>query len=412
MHSKATVSVNDRSYRLPDRTTAVICFDGCDPAYIEQGLKDGLLPTIASFHQSGFVGFADAAVPTFTNPNNLSIVTGVPTSVHGIAGNYYLDRATGEERMITDASLMRCGTILAAMSHAGVKTAVVTAKDKLRLMLSHDMDGIAVSAENPEKAVLGASIKNIETLVGRAKPDRYSADLSIWVLDAGVRMVERGDATLLYLSLSDFVQHAYAPGEPEANSFNRMVDERIRRLVAAGAVVGIVADHGMNDKSRADGTPNVIFLEEELTKRFGVGCVRVICPITDPFVRHHGALGAFVRVYARDHSAIPALMKATADLPGIEVVADAETAAREYSLPLDREGDFIVMTDAGTAIGSRADEHDLSGLAGHRLRSHGGLHEQRVPFLVSQPLRPDYLADKHGQLRNYDIFDAVLNGLA
>jgi phosphonoacetate hydrolase len=88
------------------------------------------------------------------------------------------------------------------------------------------------------------------------------------------------------------------------------------------------------------------------------------------------------------------------------------TAAREYSLPLDREGDFIVMSDAVTVIGSRADEHDLSDLAGHRLRSHGGLHEQRVPFLVSRRLRPEYLAERHDQLRNFDIFDAVLNGLA
>ena len=206
--SKSMITVNGRSYRLPERPTVVICFDGCDPAYIEQGLRDGLLPTISSFRQSGFLGFADAAVPTFTNPNNVSIVTGVPTSIHGIAGNYYLDRTTGEERMITDASLMRCGTVLAAMSHASVKTAVVTAKDKLRLMLSQDLNGIAISAENPEKTVLGASIESVEMLVGRAKPDRYSADLSIWVLDAGIRLVERGDATLLYLSLSDFVQHA------------------------------------------------------------------------------------------------------------------------------------------------------------------------------------------------------------
>ena len=410
--SKTTITVNGRSYRRPERPTVVICFDGCDPAYIEQGVRDGLLPTIASFQQSGFFGFANAAVPTFTNPNNVSIVTGVPTSIHGIAGNYYLDRSTGEEQMITDASLMRCGTILAAMSHAGVRTAVVTAKDKLRLMLSHNSDGIAISAENPEKAILADSIESIETLVGRAKPDRYSVDLSIWVLDAGVQLVERGDATLLYLSLSDFVQHAYAPGEPEANAFNQKVDQRIGSLVAADAIVGIVADHGMNDKCSPDGTPNIIFLEEELTTRFGSGSARVICPITDAFVRHHGALGAFVRVYARDQSAIPALMQATAALPGIEVVADAETAAQEYSLPLDREGDFIVMSDAATVIGSRADEHDLSGLSGHRLRSHGGLHEQRVPFLVSQRLRPDYLAEKRNQLRNFDIYDAVLNGIA
>ena len=308
-----TVEVNGRTYRTPERPTVVICFDGCDPAYIERGIKDGILPTIAAFRDTGFFGSAEAEVPTFTNPNNASIVTGVPPAVHGISGNYYLDRATGEERMITDAALMRCGTILAAMAKAGVKTAAVTAKDKLRLMLARGLDGIAFSSEKADKVTLADNgITDVERMVGRGKPDQYSADLSIYVLDAGLRLLERGAAQLLYLSLSDFVQHAHAPGEAEANAFNRAVDERIAQLMAAGAVVGVVADHGMNDKSRPDGSANVVFLEEELNRRFGDGAVRVICPITDPFVRHHGALGSFVRVYLRKATDMAALMAASA----------------------------------------------------------------------------------------------------
>src|SRR6478735_3139068 len=259
------VSVNGRRYRTPERPTVVICFDGCDPAYIERGIADGILPTIASFQKSGFYAIADAVVPTFTNPHNASIVTGVPPAVHGISGNYYLDRATGEERMITDAALMRCGTILAGMAKAGVKTAAVTAKDKLRLMLARGLDGIAFSSEKADRVTLADNgITDVEGMVGRGKPDQYSADLSLYVLDAGLQLLRRGAAKLLYLSLSDFVQHAHAPGEAEANAFNRAVDERIAALMAAGAVVGVVADHGMNDKSRADGSANVVFLEEEL----------------------------------------------------------------------------------------------------------------------------------------------------
>src|SRR5262249_17951581 len=217
---------------------------------IERGIKDGILPTIASFRDTGFFGSAEAVVPTFTNPNNASIVTGVPPAVHGISGNYYLDRATGEERMITDAALMRCGTILAGMAKAGVKTAAVTAKDKLRLMLARGLDGIAFSSEKADKVTMADNgIADVERMVGRGKPDQYSADLSIYVLDAGLRLLERGAAQLLYLSLSDFVQHAHAPGEPEADAFNRAVDERIAQLMAAGAVVGVGADHGMNDQS-------------------------------------------------------------------------------------------------------------------------------------------------------------------
>jgi phosphonoacetate hydrolase len=399
-----TIELNGRRYRKPQRPTVIICVDGCDPEYLERGIPDGIFPTIGSFRREGYLGVADAVVPTFTNPNNVSIVTGAPPSVHGIAGNYYLDRESGREIMMTDAGLMRSETILALMARAGVSTAAITAKDKLRKLLGRNLDGVCFSSECADAEV--------EALVGRGRPDMYSADLSLFVLDAGVALLERGMARLLYLSLSDYVQHAHAPGAPEADAFNRAIDDKVRRLVELGAVVGLVADHGMNDKARPNGEPNVIFLEDELNGRFGAGAVRVICPITDPFVRHHGALGSFVRVYAQDAGDISALMAASAELPGVAMVLDAADAAQRFELPLDREGDFIVLGDADTAIGASKVEHDLSGLAGHRLRSHGGLGEQIVPFILSKPLTPEYrrIAETR-RLRNYDVFDFALNGV-
>jgi phosphonoacetate hydrolase len=399
------IELNGRRYRRPKRPTVVICVDGCDPEYVERGIADGVLPTIAALAREGYLGTADAAMPTFTNPNNVSIVTGAAPSVHGIAGNYCLDRDTGREIMMTDERLMRSETILALMARAGVKTAAITAKDKLRRLLGRNLDGICFSSECADAEV--------EAMVGRGKPDMYSADLSLFVLDAGIKLLERGAAELLYLSLSDYVQHAHAPGAPEADAFNRAIDDRVQRFVELGAVVGLVADHGMNDKARLDGEPNVIFLEDELNGRFGTGAARVICPITDPFARHHGALGSFVRVYARNNSDIPSLMMASAALPGVAGVLDAIRAAERCELPLDREADFVVLGDDNTAIGASRAEHDLSGLAGHRLRSHGGLGEQRVPFILSRPLTPEYrqIAATR-RLRNYDIFDFALNGVA
>jgi phosphonoacetate hydrolase len=149
-----------------------------------------------------------------------------------------------------------------------------------------------------------------------------------------------------------------------------------------------------------------------LNNRFGAGAVRVICPITDPFVRHHGALGSFVRVYIRNGGDLAPLMAASAALPGIAIVHDGAEAARRFELPLDREADFVVLGDANTVIGASRAEHDLSGLAGHRLRSHGGLGEQRVPFILSRPLTPEYrrIAETR-RLRNFDIFDFALNGI-
>jgi phosphonoacetate hydrolase len=398
------IELNGRRYRKPQRPTVVICVDGCDPDYLERGIPAGVFPTIATFRRDGYLGTADAVMPTFTNPNNVSIVTGAPPAVHGIAGNYYLDRETGCEIMMTDPALMRSETILALLAGIGVKTAAITAKDKLRKLLGRNLAGICFSSECADSEV--------EAVVGRAKPDMYSADLSLFVLDAGIALLARGAAELLYLSLSDYVQHAHAPGDPAADAFHRAVDDRVRRFVELGAAVGIVADHGMNDKALPDGRPNVIFLEDALNDHFGAGAVRVICPITDPFVRHHGALGSFVRVYARNGADLASLMAVSGALPGVALVLDGAEAARRFELPLDREADFVVLGDEHTAVGASRAKHDLSGLAGHRLRSHGGLGEQRVPFILSRPLTQEYrrIAETRS-LRNFDIFDFALNGV-
>jgi phosphonoacetate hydrolase len=410
------IELNGRSYRKPARPTVVICADGCDPAYLEAGIAAGALPTIAGFREAGYYGLADAAMPTFTNPNNVSIVTGVAPSRHGISGNFALDRETGAEVMMTDPAMVRTPTLLALRSQEGVATAAVTAKDKLRRMLGHgvamDQEGVCFSSEYADKCTVAEhGIDQVEKMVGRSKPDMYSADLSLFVLDAGIRLVEAGRAELLYLSLSDYVQHGHAPDEPEALDFHRALDERIAALMALGCVVGVTADHGMNDKALPDGSPHVIFLEDVLNREFGAGAVRVICPITDPFVRHHGALGSFVRVYAKTPIDPGALARAVRGLPGVDQVLDREAAAAEYELPLDREADLVVTGDRNTVIGASAAEHDLSDLAGHRLRSHGGRAEQRVPFLLSHPLNAEYRDRAKARLRNFDIFDFALNGV-
>ena len=407
------IELHGRAYRIPIRSTVVICADGCDPSYLDAGWRRDALPMAARFRDYGFYALADAAMPTFTNPNNLSIVTGAPPAVHGISGNFFLDRDSGREIMMTDPDLVRGDTILALMSQTGIATAAVTAKDKLRRMLGHGLAGISFWSEAADRCTAAEhGIEAVERLVGRPKPDMYSADLSLFVLDAGIRLVEQGRAQLLYLSLSDYVQHGHAPDEPEALDFHRELDRRLARLGELGCVIALTADHGMSDKALPDGSPHVLLLEDILNARFGAGSVRVICPITDPFVRHHGALGSFVRVYRRGAVPVATLAQAIRLLPGVDVVLERAEAAREFELPYDREADLVVTGDRNTVIGATVAEHDLSALAGHRLRSHGGAAEQAVPFLLSHPLSPRYqdLAQSR-RLRNFDIFDFALNGV-
>lgn len=405
---RGDVVVNARRYRKPARTTVVVCFDGCDPAYIEAAASAGMTPTLDRMRREGFDALADAAMPTFTNPNNVSIVCGAPPSVHGVAGNFYLDRATGETVMMLDAALMRAPTILAGLAGIGSRVAVVTAKDKLRKALAFQLAGIAFSAEQAEGTSLEEhGIDDAARFLGLARPDQYSAELSLYVLDAGIALIEAGRADVLYLSLSDYVQHKHAPEAPEALAFMGKVDARLGRMIALGAVVGVTADHGMSDMAGADGAPRVTYLGDALDAAFGAGATRVICPITDPFVRHHGALGGFVRVHLLKDGLDPDAVRAVvAAQPGVELVLSGPEAAARFEMPEDREADLVAVGVAGTALGARASDHDIRQLAGERLRSHGSLAEQRVPFILSHPLAA---AADTARLRNFDIFDFVLN---
>jgi phosphonoacetate hydrolase len=217
----------------------------------------------------------------------------------------------------------------------------------------------------------------------------------------------------MFLSLTDYVQHKYAPAEGEAKRFYRELDRRFGRLAKLGAIMALTADHGMNDKSDAEGKPNVIWLQDILDARFGKGDTRVICPITDAFVAHHGALGGFVRVWCRGEATPREIIAAIRGIPGIESVMDKETACKVHDLPADREADVVVISAADVCVGASEKDHDLSGLEGHRLRTHGGVTEAKVPIIISAPLNDEYkLKGGAAILRSYQLFDFALNGTA
>ncbi|NLI30353.1 MAG: phosphonoacetate hydrolase [Nitrospiraceae bacterium] len=409
-----SINANGKAYRWPDDPLVVVCLDGGQPEYIEAALDRNLVPNISAFMRDGFAAIAEGAMPSFTNPNNISIISGVPPSVHGISGNYFLDPETGEAVMMNEARFLRAESLLAVFSEHGAKVASITAKDKLSRMLSHGVKGgIAFSAEKADECSLAENgIENCLDYVGMPLPDVYSADLSLFVLEAGVKVLERERPDIMYLSLTDYIQHKHAPGSPEANEFYQKIDNGLGRLSRSGAIVAITGDHGMNDKSRDDGAPNVIYLQDVLEQEFGTGESDVILPITDPYVVHHGALGSFASVFIRNGAVMDSAVNSLRKLPGVEEVMKRETAAQKLELPADRIGDIVVIADKETVLGKRAADHDLSLLGGMRLRSHGGLADRQVFFILSRPLNNFYqnIAQTR-QLLNYEIFDFALNGL-
>ena len=404
--STLVFSVNGRQYQPPAKPIVAICLDGCSDDYLTASIARGRMPNVARMAVTGYRGLARAALPTFTNVNNACIVTGVPPSVTGISGNYFLDPESNQEVMMNSARYLRCDTILAAAVQSGRKVAMVTAKEKLRDLLSRGLRGIAFSAERAREQI--QDLPGLEPLAGEVKsgsPDIYSADASLFVLRAGAALLESRQADFLYLSLTDYVQHQYPPSAPESLSFYEAIDREIGRLLDLGAVVGATADHGMNAKTKPDGQPNVIYMESELRERFGQG-ITVICPITDPYVVHHGALGSAVTIYLTEGLSEQRVGQWLACRPGVTEVWTRAEAATRLELPPDRIGDLMVFSDREVVIGRTPEYHDLHQLRSG-LRSHGGRFEEMVPLLLSEPSSQ---AGTAKDPRNFDIFAYLCKG--
>ncbi len=406
------VEVNGRRYALAKQPTVVVCVDGCEPDYLAQAVAGGHAPWLKRTLDEGTAIVADCVVPTFTNPNNLSIVTGAPPSVHGICGNYLYDVDSGTEVMMNDPKWLRAPTVLAALAGAGQRCAVITAKDKLRKLLGKGMDltkgSICFSSEKADVASIAENgIDQLLQLVGMPLPDVYSAALSEFVFAAGVQLMRRPPAQrpdLMYLSTTDYIQHKHAPGTAGANAFYAMMDGHLGALDAMGCVIALTADHGMNAKTRMDGKPDVIYLQDHLDQWLGAGRARTILPITDPYVVHHGALGSYATVYLPEVDLFDVIGRIRR-LRGIERVLTREEAADAFELPPDRIGDLVVVSERSTVIGTAASRHDLTALE-VPLRSHGGVSEQRVPLILNRAIAD---LDPGRRWRNFDAFDLALN---
>src|SRR5436309_601817 len=290
MSEGSAIEVNGRRYAPPRAPVVVVCVDGCEPDYLDCAVGHGAMPWLAAARAAGTSLIGDCVMPSLTNPNNLSIVTGAPPSVHGVSAHYFWDPQGGVEVMMNDPKYLRSEALLARLSAGG----------------------------------------------------------------------------------------------------------------AAGAV--LTADHGMNAKTDAAGRPRVVYLQDFLDAWLGEGRARVILPITDPYVVHHGALGSFATIYLPADTRVDDVIERLARLPGMEAVLDRKEGCRRFELPEDRVGDVIVVSERATVVGTSVARHDLSGLDAP-LRSHGALSEQRVPVVLNRRTR----VTPGARVRNFDAFDLALN---
>ncbi|UWQ14530.1 phosphonoacetate hydrolase [Aliiroseovarius sp. M344] len=405
MTIQSPVVANGRAYPAPKTCAIAICLDGCEPEYLDKAIADGLMPTLKRMRADGTDRLAYSVIPSFTNPNNLSIATGRPPVVHGICGNYLYEPETGEEVMMNDVRFLRAPTVFKAFYDAGARVAIVTAKDKLRALLGAGLEfgddrAKCFSAEKSDTSTQADHGQaEASKWLGMAQPDVYSAELSEFVFAAGVKLLREWKPDVMYLTTTDYVQHKYAPDQAEAKAFYEMFDKYLTELDAMGATIVVTADHGMKPKHHADGSPSVVYVQDLLDEWLGEAAARLILPITDPYVVHHGALGSFATAYlpdSADQDEIMAKLRATDGIT--DVLTNAEAVAR-FELPADRIGDIVLVSGENICIGTSEHRHDLAAL-NEPLRSHGGLTEQEVPFICNRvlplPERP--------VLRNFDAF--------
>jgi len=400
-----SVETNGRQYEAPKCCAVVICLDGCEPAYLDVAIDRGLMPNLQRIRQNGTSRIAHSVIPSFTNPNNMSIATGRPPAVHGICGNYLFEPETGEEVMMNDVRFLRAPTIFANYYNAGARVALVTAKDKLRALLgaglSFDDDrAICFSSERADQATKAANgIDDASAWLGRPVPEVYSGELSEFVFAAGVKLLTEWQPDVMYLSTTDYIQHKFAPEEQGALDFHAMVDGYLGQLDELGAAIVLTADHGMKPKHDNAGDPAVVYVQDLLDEWLGTAAARVILPITDPYVVHHGALGSFATAYLPDGADATQISQRLAAIDGIMLVIDRDEAVRRFELPADRIGDIVIVSGENMTIGTSADRHDLAALK-EPLRSHGGLTEQEVPFIVNRKIE----LPAAPTLRNFDAF--------
>lgn len=334
-----------------------ILIDGLDPAY----LQSSDMPNLRRLMAAGFYRVGKAVIPTVTNVNSASVVTSVFPQEHGVVSNFHYDPRTARSVMMESAEFLERPTLFERARQIGLRSGIVTAKDKIRTLLSRGAD-VALSGELPSAEFVSA--------IG-PKPDMYSAEVNYWIFRAARRLLKNDGLDVLYLSTTDYMMHTYAPEDERSLEHMNRLDRLLGEIVddIPNLELGLTADHGMNAKTEGIDIQRVLA---------AVGIQAEAVPIIkDKHVVHHQNLGGACYVYLKSVAYLAAARDVLRDTPGIEEVYERDTAAGTFRLRADRIGDLFILGARPIVFGSFSTvRQEVS------LRSHGSRHEQAVPILL------------------------------
>jgi phosphonoacetate hydrolase len=346
-----------------DRMAIILCIDGCGIDY----LKLSSIPFLDQLSREGYFQEVNSMIPSVTNVNAVSLVTGQNPDQHGITTNFYFDRTTGEEVFMESSTFIKTSSILEHSRKRGLKTALITSKEKLRTLL-HRGTTISFSAEDPHPAIVAD--------IG-APPPIYSIDVNIWLLRALRRLIRQEDPSLIFAMTTDYAMHTFSPETTESQSHMAGLDHELAQTydlvnqMGKDVLLCVVADHGMSRKNRAINL-------ELILKQHGISA-KLNTIIADRYVVHHRNLGGAAYLYLDDRKDKAKCISVLHNLDGVEYVMDRCQASRLYHLDSERIGDIFVLGDKTTVFGL-IDQPTTE----VSIRSHGSLHEAKVPLIINK----------------------------
>ena len=337
-------------------TTVIICIDGLDPEYLEACEA----PALRDLARRGFQETVRCMMPSVTNVNNVSMVTGAYPESHGICSNYWLDKELGEGAYLESGEHVLAETLFQRAHRQGRSSLLATSKDKLRTLLGTGAS-LALSSERPAEWAV--------KLLG-PPPPIYSLEVNAWTVRAATAAMSRDHVDVAYISTTDFAMHTYGPEHPESQRHISLLDDVIGDLITTHPDVGILitADHGMSSKTRmAD-------LQTALEDRNISGQALPI--IKDRYVQHHANLGGSCYVYVDRSADLGDALDLLREVLGVQEALPREEAAAKFHLRGEMIGDIVVTGEKDVVFGNPAEVAIPPGL-----RSHGSTHELSIPLI-------------------------------
>jgi phosphonoacetate hydrolase len=336
----------------------VICFDGMAPEYLERADT----PVFDRLGREGRWVTGRSQMPSVTNVNNVSILTGATPALHGINANFAIT-PEGVEVYMEAPEMVRVPMLAQRAVAAGERVAAISSKAKLGAIIGRDAH-VTFSVEHPLPWVVDE--------LG-APPPIYSFEANLWLLRAARLVLERERPDLLYVTTTDYLGHMLPPEAPEARATFAESDRLVGALIEGipDVSIAITADHGMNAKTRC-------LAPEAILAARGIRAVSV-STLQDRYTKHHGNMSgsAYVHLAGEDCARAAAIL---GEQPGIERVMTRGEAAEAFHLDPDRIGELVLLGDIETAFGGGEEPERAVAI-----RSHGSLHETAIPVITWGP---------------------------